>query len=408
MNFERADLFRMPWSKTDNPGAWIEVTDICNLNCPGCFRKNNLEGHKSLKEIKEDVLLSLKSTNCGRICVSGGEPLMHPDIIEVVRFISMQKLKPIILSNGELITPEFLRDLKKAGLYQFYLHVDCNQGRPGWIGKTESQMNELRQNYADLLSKAKIKCGYNITIRHSNLDDVKDIIGWYRANIMKVCHLSLIAFRGIPQIEGYELVADGHIVNPGFFSNNVENSHEIDISTTDIYEKLLQTFTHIFPCSYLPGTSKQETYKMLIINNIGSNSEIYGLMGGKTIAIYQFLHHLFFKKYDATIPSAGKSVFLLAIFDKRIRKTLKNYLRAVAGNPLILFKGIHVQSLVLQQPFEFIGGEANLCDGCVNLMPYKGKMINSCRLDEYRLAGGPLNFRKISNVSQEISQCSST
>lgn len=395
MSFEREDLFRMPWSKTDNPGAWIEVTDICNLNCPGCFRKNNLEGHKALKDIKEDVLLSLKSTNCSRICISGGEPLMHPDILKVVRFIADQKLKPIILSNGELLNQGFIRDLKKAGLYQFYLHVDANQGRPGWSGKTESEMNELRQYYAGLLHAGKIKCGYNITIRHSNLEDVKDIVTWFRSNISKVSHLSLIAFRGIPRYEGYEMVADGHRVDPGLFSNNVKNMEEIDISTIDIYNKLSQSFGNIHPCSFLHGTSRLDTYKMLIINNIGSDSVIYGEMGGKTIEIYQFLHHLLFKKYDATIPSAGKIVFLLALFDKHIRKSLACYLKAVAKNPLCLFEGIYVQSMVLQQPFEMIDREANLCDGCVNLMPYKGRMINSCRLDEYRLAGGPINFRKI-------------
>ncbi|MEI7491179.1 MAG: radical SAM protein [Bacteroidota bacterium] len=395
MNFVREDLFRMPWSKTDNPGAWIEVTDVCNLNCPGCFRKNSLEGHKALKDIKEDILFSLKSTNCSRICISGGEPLMHPDIIEVVKFISALKLKPIILSNGELLTTGLISELKKAGLYQFYLHVDANQGRPGWTGKTESGMNELRQYYAGLLHKGKIKCGFNITIRHSNLGDVKDIVGWFRKNISKVSHLSLIAFRGIPRYEGYEMVADGQRVDPKLFSNNVKNMDEIDISTMDIYNMLSESFSNVYPCSYLPGTSRLDTYKMLIINNIGSDSVIYGEMGGKTIQFYQFMVHLIFGKYDATVPSAGKTVFLLSVFDKHIRKAFAKYLKAVAMNPMRLFDGIHVQSMVLQQPFEMIDREANLCDGCVNLMPYKGRMINSCRLDEYRLAGGPVNFRKI-------------
>ena len=395
MSFERENLFRMPWSKTDNPGAWIEVTDICNLNCPGCFRKNNHDGHKAFNEIKEDVLLSLKNTNCSRICISGGEPLMHPDITRVVRFIADLKLKPIILSNGELLSPGIIRDLKKEGLFQFYLHVDANQGRPGWTGKTEMQMNELRQHYADLLQNGRIKCGYNITIRHSNLPEIRDIVSWYRTNIAKVSHLSLIAFRGIPVFEGYEMVANGCRVDPSVFSNNLLTDAEIDISTLDIYRKLEKEFSHVHPCSFLPGTSKLDTYKMLIINNIGSKHDIYGEMGGKTIAIYQFLHHLLFRKYDATIPSAGKTVFLLSLFDKRIRKAFGHYLKAAARNPLQLFEGIYVQSIVLQQPFEMIDREANLCDGCVNLMPFKGKMINSCRLDEYRLAGGLINFRKI-------------
>ncbi len=384
----------MPWSKTDNAGAWIEVTDYCNFNCPGCFRKNGLDGHKKLDEIKVDILFSIKSTNCSRICISGGEPLLHPDIVEVVRFIDHQKIKPIILSNGEFLTPEFARDLKKAGLYQVYLHVDSIQGRPGWTGKTEIQMNELRQYYADLLNRAKIKCGFNLTIRNSNLNEVRDIVEWYRSNIAKVSHLSLIAFRGIPRYEDYRLYANGLPVDPEIFSNYVNNDDDISISTLEIYNKLEKIFNHIYPCTYLHGTARLDTYKMLIINNIGSKNNIYGVMSGKTIEIYQFMHHLLYKNYDATVPSAGKTVFLLAFFDKKIRKAFASYLKTVARNPLRLFERIYVQSINLQQPFEFIDHEANLCDGCLNLMPYKGSMINSCRLDEYRLAGGPITFRK--------------
>ena len=48
-------LYRFPWSKTDNPGAWIEVTDECDLDCPGCYR-HRLEGHRPLDELKQDVL----------------------------------------------------------------------------------------------------------------------------------------------------------------------------------------------------------------------------------------------------------------------------------------------------------------------------------------------------------------
>lgn len=388
----------MPWSRTDNPGAWIEVTDVCNLDCPGCFRKNSLEGHKTLDEIKMDILLSMECTNCSRICISGGEPLMHPEIIDVVRFIASRKLKPIILSNGELLTRQFATDLKKAGLFQFYLHVDSNQERPGWTGKTETQMNELRQHYADLLHEARVRCGFNITVRHSNFPGIKDIVSWYRSNISKVSHLSLIAFRGIPLAEGYELHADGKRIDPLLFSNNVNNDGEISISTIDIYNELVNWFEQMYPCSYLPGTSAPDTYKMLIINNIGSDGTIFGEMGGKTIEIYQLLHHLAYGKYDATVPSAGKSVFLLSLFDKRVRKALGSYLRAIVRNPVHLSDGIFVQSLVLQQPFEFINHTANMCDGCVNQMPYMGNMINSCRLDEYRLAGGPLSFRKTEKI----------
>jgi hypothetical protein len=34
-----------------------------------------------------------------------------------------------------------------------------------------------------------------------------------------------------------------------------------------------------------------------------------------------------------------------------------------------------------------LDGQVNLCDSCLNMMVYRGKLINSCRLDEYRVFG---------------------
>jgi len=390
---DRKHMYNFPWTRSDNPGAWIEVTDICNLACPGCFRRNNFEGHRTLAEIKKEILQCREMTNCSRISISGGEPLLYPDIIEVVKFITSLKLKCIILSNGELLTPDFIAKLSEAGLFQFFLHVDSGQNRPGWTNKTEAEMNNLRQYYVDMVhDTGKIKCGFNMTIRHSNLNEVPDIVRWYRANIDRVSHLSCIAFRGIPNDVANVMRFNGQKITLDSLPDAIKPDEEIDISSTDILEKLSSYLDYVYPSAYLKGTTRPETFKLITINNIGSRKQIYGAIGEKTMKMYQDLYYKLHHKYDATVPGFGKMVFLMAFFDKEIRKAFRNYSRAVIKNPSRLFEKIFVQSLVIQQPFEVIDGELNLCDGCINLMPYKGEMINSCRLDEYRLLGGPIKY----------------
>jgi len=105
MTIEREKLYRFPWSKTDNPGGWVEVTDMCDLFCPGCYR-HRLEGHRPLEEVKNDIIACQRMTNCDRIAISGGEPLLYPNLIEVVEFISSQRMKPMLLTNGEKLTWE--------------------------------------------------------------------------------------------------------------------------------------------------------------------------------------------------------------------------------------------------------------------------------------------------------------
>jgi hypothetical protein len=294
-----------------------------------------------------------------------------------------------------LLTPDFIAKLSEAGLFQFFLHVDSGQNRPGWTNKTEAEINNLRQYYVDMVhDTGKIKCGFNMTIRHSNLNEVPDIVRWYRANIDRVSHLSCIAFRGIPNDVANVMRFNGQKITLDSLPDAIKPDEEIDISSTDILEKLSSYLDYVYPSAYLKGTTRPETFKLITINNIGSRKQIYGAIGEKTMKMYQDLYYKLHHKYDATVPGFGKMVFFMAFFDKEIRNAFRNYSRIVIKNPSRLFEKIFVQSLVIQQPFEVIDGELNLCDGCINLMPYKGEMINSCRLDEYRLLGGPIKYSK--------------
>ena len=75
MPLRKRDMYRLPWSLNDNPIGWLEVTDRCNIYCRGCYRQN-LEGHKPLEELKEDILFFKEWRNCYNISIAGGEPIL--------------------------------------------------------------------------------------------------------------------------------------------------------------------------------------------------------------------------------------------------------------------------------------------------------------------------------------------
>jgi len=396
MKLDREKMYNFPWTRTDNPGAWIEVTDICNLSCPGCFRSNNLEGHRPLETIKEEILQCIEMTNCSRISISGGEPLLYPDILEVVRFIASHKIKCVVLSNAELLTPDFVKKFKEAGLFQFFLHVDGGQNRPGWLNKTESEINELRQYYVDMIhGVGGIKCGFNLTIRRSNLSEVPDIVRWFFSNIDRVNHLSLIAFRGIPIDIADYISGEGQKTGINIFPDALNLDEKNNISSNELFDIIDSNFEHVYPAAYLKGTLKKDSFKLLSSCNIGSKRQIYGTIGAKALETHQLLNHKIRGKYDLSVVNFGKLTFLMAFIDKEVRKALGRYLKAVLRNPIRLFEKMYIQSLNIQQPFEILSHGLNLCDGCMNLMPFKGEMINSCRYDEYRMLGAPIDYSRI-------------
>lgn len=390
MGIPREKLYRFPWSKTDNPGGWVEVTDECDLFCPGCYR-HKLEGHRPLKDVKEDILLCQKMTNCDRMAVAGGEPLLYPDILEVVEFIHHHKMKPVLITNGEKLIWDLARDFKKAGLAKYHFHVDCGQKRPGWMGKNEEEMNQLRQRFADLCwDVGGVQCGYNITIFRSSLKYLPDIVMWCWKNIHKVQHVSLVAVRGIPLMEDIEYEVEGRAIDASKFQHTSKDPTSINISTNEMYELLENHFNGYSASAYLGGTLDPETYKFLITINIGSKGKRYGVLGAKSVELVQSLYHYVKGRYFTFLrnPKVGKKIFLLSFFDKQARGSFFDYMKACARNPLRIFEKIYIQSVSLQQPNEYLKGGANLCDGCMNMMIYEGELINSCRLDEYRMLGG--------------------
>jgi len=396
MQIDRTKLYRFPWSKTDNPGGWVEVTDECNMVCPGCYR-STLSGHRPLEEVKQDILDTRRLTNCDCMTIAGGEPLIYPHLTEVVKFISDLKLKPVLFTNGEGLDRVRLAELKKAGLVNIHFHIDKLQERTGWSGKSESEINTLREYYADMLYDAGgIQCGYHATIYRSNLEEIPEIVGWALKKIHKVQHISFIAYRAIPGDTNLQFYANGKKIETSELSLLETDNYQITISTEDMYSKMNEVYPELQPATYLNGTSDYESNKFLITVNIGSRGRRYGMMGARTMEMAQVFYHLFYGRYFVFLksPKAGRKLFIMSLFDRDIRKAARKYLAACIRNPLRLFQSIYVQSIHFQQPNEVINGEINLCDDCVNMMAYKGKLINPCRLDEYRKYGDALHIVK--------------
>lgn len=387
----------------DNPGGWIEVTDECDLHCPGCYR-HRIEGHRPLAELKKDILALHEMLNCERIAIAGGEPLLYPQITEVVHFIANQRMKPIMLTNGVRLTRDFASELKKAGLVQFLFHVDSGQQRPGCEGKNEAEMNSQRQIFADLIWElGGLQCGYNITIFPSSLSFIPEIVAWALENIHKVQHLSLISFRSLLLQKGWVYEVNGNLIDTRTFSCATADPDDLAVSTKKMAEVMALRFPDIRPCAYLSGTTCSETEKFLIYLPFGTKKGIYGCLGAKTAELVQVFYHLAKGHYCSFHENAapGKKIFLLGLVDHYVRKGFRGFLGAMLRDPRTALEKIYVQCINLQQPNEIWNGKVNLCDGCLNMMLHQDRLIHSCQLDEYRLFGGPLQVRVETNASGE-------
>jgi MoaA/NifB/PqqE/SkfB family radical SAM enzyme len=95
----------------------------CNLSCTYCneFDDFSQPVPKEVLKRRIDLLAAMKPEN---IHISGGEPLMHPDIEEIIAYISAKGILSGLLTNGYLLTRELIQKLNNAGLDYLQISVD--------------------------------------------------------------------------------------------------------------------------------------------------------------------------------------------------------------------------------------------------------------------------------------------
>ena len=394
---DKANLYRLPWSMNDNPIGWVEVTDICNIQCKGCYRLVMGEGHKPVEQIKEDILFLKKWRNCDNITLAGGEAILHPHILDLIRFINDHNMKSIILTNGYALTDPLLKDLKKAGLTGLSFHIDSTQIRPDFKKKkleSELELNDLRLKYAKMVNKVDLYAHFGITVSARNYQEVPKFIQWAIENIKLINGVSLIIYRGLPLTEGIEYYANGKKVDmkSGGLGYVVDKDEidEIGITSKDIYAIVKKHFPDYDASAYLGGTINHASFKWLIGNIIlNSKGKTFGAFGKKTLEIAQTMHHFIYGTY-LVYPRHrfGKIVFLMSFFDKSMRKALSKFIKYALLNPIRCFGPIKALGIgIVQAPDLLPDGRVEMCDDCPDMCVHDGKLVNSCRLDEYRLYG---------------------
>jgi len=398
---EKKDLYRLPWSMNDNPIAWVEITDVCNIHCEGCYRQH-MTGHKTLDQVKEEIIFFKKWRNPDNVSIAGGEPLVHPHILDIVSFIAENGIKPVILTNGLALKPDLVLDLKKVGLFGFIIHIDSHQNRPGWNGKTEGELNQLRQCYADMMAEAGgLKVIFNSTVYPSTFQQVPDVVRWAQANMDTVNGLVFITFRTASEEKSSAYDKTGSEIDLNRLSYTVPNFEEKFLMSPDIYRILKDTCPEYEPSGYLGGTVDHTSFKWLTGVVLGSGKTVYGSIGKKSMELAQAGNHLLKGTYMAYMAdsSVGFKLFLPIVFDGTIRKAWQNRWKDVLRHPGRLFGKIYLQSIgIIQAPDLLPDGRADMCDSCPDMTVYDGKLVNSCRMDEYRLFGGMVSVVEKSKV----------
>jgi MoaA/NifB/PqqE/SkfB family radical SAM enzyme len=95
----------------------------CNLSCAYCNEYDKVSDPVPTAEMLRRVE-TLAKLGTGIITISGGEPLLHPELDQIIRAIRSHGATATIITNGYLLTPERIRQLNRAGLEHLQISID--------------------------------------------------------------------------------------------------------------------------------------------------------------------------------------------------------------------------------------------------------------------------------------------
>src|SRR5215813_8783083 len=95
----------------------------CNLDCGYCNEYDDVSKPVPLEEMKARLSI-LAGMGTSIMTISGGEPLLHPQLEEIIRKIRRHKMIAGMITNGFLLSKERIKSLNDAGLQHLQISID--------------------------------------------------------------------------------------------------------------------------------------------------------------------------------------------------------------------------------------------------------------------------------------------
>jgi MoaA/NifB/PqqE/SkfB family radical SAM enzyme len=175
-------VLRRPWC------ASFELTHNCNARCHHCHRGERVAEALATPQKLLEVCRELRPLVA---ILSGGEPLLRPDLLEIVRTLKAGAgpLRVFLNTNGALLTRPRFDDLVDAGVDEVLVSLDYPDERhdafravPGLFGRIRALVEGLpprerrrvvlttvlhRENFGDAMAVARLALGWGVNANFS-------------------------------------------------------------------------------------------------------------------------------------------------------------------------------------------------------------------------------------------------
>jgi len=170
------------------------ATRACNLSCRHCYAGS--DGSKNPEELTTEearnFIDQLAALNVPVLLISGGEPLLRPDLEKLIKQAVAFGIRVTLSTNGTLITPERAGRFKELGVSYVGISID---GLPETHNHFRGEENAFDRALAGIKNCQQVgqKVGLRFTLTAFNRDEIPAVFDLLlEENIARLCFYHLV------------------------------------------------------------------------------------------------------------------------------------------------------------------------------------------------------------------------
>lgn len=187
----------LQFSSDERPLVVWNMTNRCNLKCRHCYidAEDREYSNELTTEEAKAFIDDLGEMQVPVLLFSGGEPLVRQDLYELGAYAASKGIRPVISTNGTLITPEAARKIKEAGFQYVGVSIDGAEATHDYFRNMKGAYARALEGIRNSMAAGN-KTGIRFTINKDNFADLPAV-------------LEMVEKEGIPRFCMYHLVYAG-------------------------------------------------------------------------------------------------------------------------------------------------------------------------------------------------------
>ena len=187
--------------------AW-EITARCNLRCVHCRSSASYASSPDEFDAEQGrrFLADVAAFASPVVVLTGGEPLLRPDCLDLARAGTELGLRMCLATNGTLVTAAICRSLKEAGIRMVSLSLDGATAERHDAFRGQKGAFEATVAAAKLLREAGIPFLVNSSFTEANRDEIPAVMALAKELGARAWYLFMIVPTGRAEGLGDELI----------------------------------------------------------------------------------------------------------------------------------------------------------------------------------------------------------